>query len=74
MNIKQKAIVQTAGLVAAIVGGSVAMTLILQTLTAAQITTGFAVLSIVFLIYAMYGVVLSRLQYEETLKKMVDKK
>ena len=74
MNVKQKAILQTAGILAAIVGGSVAVTLILQTFTAAQITTGFAVLSIALLIYSMYGVILSRLEYEDALKKMVDSK
>ena len=74
MNVKQKAILQTAGILGAIVGGSVGVTLILQTLTAEQIVNGFAVLSIALLVYSMYGVILSRLQYEETLKKMVDER
>jgi hypothetical protein len=74
MTVKQKAIIQTIGILAAILGGSVAITFILQNLTAEQITTGFGVLSITLLIYSMYGVILSRLQYEETLKNLVDKK
>ena len=74
MTVKQKAIIQTIGILAAILGGSVAITFILQNLTAEQITTGFGVLSIALLIYSMYGVILSRLQYEETLKNLVDKK
>ena len=74
MTVKQKAIIQTIGILAAILGGSVAITFILQNLTAEQITTGFGVLSIALLVYSMYGVILSRLQYEETLKKLVDKK
>jgi uncharacterized membrane protein YfcA len=72
MTLKQRAILQTAGIIAVIVGGSVGISLILQNLTAEQITTGFAVLSIAALIYSMYGVVLSRLEYAETVKKLVD--
>ncbi len=74
MTVKQRAILQTAGIIAIIVGGSVGINLILQNLSAEQITNGFAILSIALLIYSMYGVVLSRLEYEDTLKKMVDKK
>lgn len=74
MTVKQRAVLQTVGILAAILGGSVAVTLILQNLTAEQITMGFAILSIALLIYSMYGVILSRLQYEETLKKIVDSK
>jgi hypothetical protein len=70
MTVKQKALLQTAGIIAVIVGGSVSISLILQMLTPDQIITGFAVLSIAALIYSMYGVVLSRLEYEETLKKL----
>lgn len=73
MTVKQRALLQTAGIIAIIVGGSLGINLILQNLTAEQITNGFAILSIALLIYSMYGVVLSRLEYEDTLKKMVDK-
>jgi len=73
MTLKQRAAVQTAAILAAIVGGSVGITLILQNLTVEQITNGFAILSIALLIYSMYGVVLSRLEYQDTLKKLVDK-
>ena len=74
MNVKQRAIVQTIGILAAIVGGSVAVTLILERLTTEQIVNGFAIISIALLVYSMYGVILSRLQYEETLKKIVDER
>jgi uncharacterized membrane protein YfcA len=70
MTVKQKALLQTAGIIAIIIGSSVGISLILQNLTAEQIITGFAVLSIAALIYSMYGVVLSRLEYQETLKKL----
>lgn len=70
MTVKQKALLQTAGIIAIIIGSSVGISLILQMLTPDQIINGFAVLSIALLIYSMYGVVLSRLEYQETLKKL----
>ena len=41
MTVKQKAIIQTIGILAAILGGSVAITFILQNLTAEQIKRAF---------------------------------
>ena len=73
MTIKQRAILQTLGIIAAIVGGSLIMNLILAELTREQIGYVFGGLSIALLIYSMYGVVLSRLEYQEHLNKMVDK-
>jgi hypothetical protein len=72
MTLKQRAIIQTAGILTAIVAGSVAISLILKMLTTEQIVNGFALLSIGLLIYSMYSVVLSRLEYNETVKKLVD--
>ena len=73
MNIKQRAALQTLGIFSVIVGASVAVTLILENFTAQQITMGFAVASIALLIYSMYGVVLSRLEYADTLKEIAKK-
>jgi hypothetical protein len=73
MTVKQTAILQTAGIIAAIVVGSVGTTLILEQLTREQIVLGLGVGSIALLIYSIYGVILSRLEYQETLKKLVDK-
>lgn len=73
MTLKQRAALQTAAILAAIVGVSVGVQLILENFTAQQIGTGFAVASVIFLIYSMYGVILSRLEYQDTLNKMVDK-
>lgn len=73
MTLKQRAVLQTLGIATAILAGSVSITLVLQMLTVEQIVNGFALLSIALLIYSMYGVVLSRLEYAETLKKLVDK-
>jgi len=73
MTIRQRAILQTLGITAAIVGGSLILNLILAELTREQIGYAFGGLSIALLIYSMYGVVLSRLEYQEHLNKMVDK-
>jgi hypothetical protein len=72
MTLKQRAILQTAGIVATVVASSVIVTLILEQLTAQQIVSGFALLSMGALVYAIYGVVLSRLEYAATLKTLVD--
>lgn len=73
MNLKQIAALQTVGIFSVIVGASIAVSLILANFTAQQITMGFGALSIVFLVWAMYGVVLSRLEYEATLKEIAGK-
>ena len=73
MTVKQRAILQTLGIIAAIVGSSLLMNLILAELTREQIGYALGGLSIALLIYSMYGVVLSRLEYTEHLNKMVDK-
>ena len=73
MTLKQKAVIQTAGILAVIVTTSLAVTALLNYLTAGQIINGLAFASIALLIYSMYGVVLSRLEYEDSVKKMVDK-
>ena len=73
MTLKQRAILQTAGIIAVIVAGSVSISLVLNMLTPEQVLNGFAILSIALLVYSMYGVVLSRLEYNETVKRLVDK-
>ncbi len=72
MTLKQRAVLQTAGIVTATVTASVIVTLILEQLTAQQIVSGFALLSMAALVYAIYGVVLSRLEYNDTVKRLVD--
>jgi hypothetical protein len=73
MTVKQRALLQTAGIVAGILVSSIGVTLILEQLTREQIVMAFGAGSIALLVYSMYGVILSRLEYEDTLKKLVDK-
>ena len=70
MTIRQKAVVQTLAIVAAILTGSIGITLILEQLTRDQILFALSAGSIGLLIYSMYGVVLSRLEYQDKLKEI----
>jgi hypothetical protein len=70
MTVKQRAILQTAGIVASILVSSIGVTLILEQLTRDQILFALGAGSIALLVYSMYGVVLSRLEYEETLNQL----
>jgi hypothetical protein len=72
MTVKQRAILQTAGIVAGILVSSIGVTLILEQLTREQILFTLGAGSLALLVYSMYGVVLSRLEYEETAKRLVD--
>jgi hypothetical protein len=73
MTLKQRAIIQTAAIIAVIVTTSVGLTLILEQLTREQILFALSAGSIALLIYSMYGVVLSRLEYNDAVNKLVDK-
>ena len=70
MTVKQRAILQTAGIVAGILVSSIGVTLILEQLTRDQILFTLGAGSIALLVYSMYGVVLSRLEYEETVNQL----
>ena len=74
MTLKQRAALQTLAVILFTVAVSVSTSLILKEFTVQEIVTGLSIASILFLIYSMYGVILSRLEYKETLTKMVDKK
>ena len=73
MTLKQRAAAQTLAVILFTLAVSVSTSLILREFTAQEIITGLSVISILFLIYSMYGVILSRLEYRETLNKLVDK-
>jgi len=73
MTLKQRAIIQTAAILAVIVTASVGMTLILEQLTRDLILFALSAGSIALLIYSMYGVVLSRLEYNDAVDRLVDK-
>jgi hypothetical protein len=73
MNLKLKAALQTAGVLAVICTVSVGVQLLLAGLTADEISKILSVGSITFLIYAIYLVVLSRLEYTQKVDEITQK-
>ena len=73
MNLKLKAALQTAGILAVICTLSVGVQLLLAGLTASEIAKILSVGSITLLIYCMYQVVLSRLEYDQKVDEIARK-
>jgi hypothetical protein len=73
MNLKLKAALQTAGILVVTSTIAVGVQLLFTSLTAKELTNILAVGSITFLIYAMYQVVLSRLEYEQKVDEIARK-
>ena len=74
MTLKQRAALQTAAIIGAAIAGALTLSLIIENLTRDQIINGLAIGSIALLVYSMYGVVLSRLEYREKLNEIAEKK
>jgi len=73
MNLKLKAALQTAGVLAVICTASVGVQLLLTGLTADDISNILSVGSIALLVYCMYQLVLSRLEYEQKVDEIAKK-
>ena len=73
MNLKLKAALQTAGVLAVICTVSVGVQLLLTGLTADEISKILSVGSITLLVYCMYQLVLSRLEYTQKVDKITQK-
>jgi len=73
MNLKLKAALYTAGLLATTVGASLLVSYVASLMTAAQGVYLLGVLCISALVYTMYGVMLARMEYYEHLKQMAEK-
>lgn len=73
MNLKLKALLQTAGILAVICAVSVGVQLLLAGLTADEIAKILSVGSITLLVYCMYQLVLSRLEYEQKVDEIAQK-
>jgi len=73
MNLKLKAALQTAGVLAVICTVSIGVQLLLAGLTADEISKILSVGSITLLVYCMYQLVLSRLEYTQKLEEIVQK-
>ena len=73
MNIKIKAALQTAGILAVITSISIGVQLLVAVLTAQELSTVLAVISITFLIFGMYQMVLGRLEYNQKVDEITKK-
>ena len=73
MNLKLKAALQTAGILAVICTVSVGVQLLLTGLTADEISKILSVGSITLLVYCMYQLVLTRLEYTQKVEEIAQK-
>jgi hypothetical protein len=73
MNLKLKAALQTAGVLAVICTVSVGVQLLLAGLTADEISKILSVGSITLLVYCMYQLILSRLEYTQKVDEITQK-
>ena len=72
MNIKLKALLLTGGFFAFCVLFAVAVEWIFTSFSAAQLAFGFQAICVSALVYAVYGLILARLEMEKSLKKLSD--
>jgi hypothetical protein len=73
MNIKIKAALQTAGVLAVICGVSVGLQFLLASLTADEVSKIISVGCIALLVYCMYQLVLTRLEYTQKVDEIAKK-
>lgn len=73
MTLKQKALLQTLSIFVGIVVGSLLLNVILQYASTQLIQYVFGAMLIGFLVYGVYGVVLSRLEHDQKLDEIKSK-
>ena len=73
MNLKLKALLQTAGILVVICTVSIGLQFLIAGLTADEISKILSVGSITLVIYCMYQLVLSRLEYTQKLEEINQK-
>jgi hypothetical protein len=73
MTIKQKAMIQTLAIIAGIIAGSLLLNVILMYASIQAIQYVCGAILIGFLVYGVYGVVLSRLEHDEKLEQLSSK-
>lgn len=74
LSLKQKALAQTLGLFALSIVGAVAVAFIIANFSAIVLFNALGVGLFAWFGYLFYSITLSRLEYNETLKKMTEKK
>ncbi len=74
MNIRVKAALLTAGMLAASTIIFLAIGVIVNSLTGDQLMTLVGIAFIVFFVYILYGITLSRLEFDAKIKEIRDQK
>lgn len=74
LSLKQKALLTTAGILVLVVLGASTVAFILANFSSDQIGNLLGSIAMAWFIYILYSVVLSRLEYQESLKKITEKK
>ena len=73
MTLKQKALLQTVGIVVGVTFGSIVLTYLISIISRDTLVYIAGTTLFGFLFYSMYGLVLSRLESTETLDKLSSK-
>jgi hypothetical protein len=74
MNIRIKAALLTAGILASCIASVSALAFIVSSLSTQTIIYIIGAGFFVFMIYVFYGIALNRLEYEQRLKEIIEKK
>ena len=73
MTLKQKALLQTVSIIFSIIFGSIALQLIIYTVSAEVLSYAFVTLFVLLGFKLIYDLVLARLESQETLKNLNEK-
>ena len=73
MNLKQKALLHTAGIIAGMAIASLLISYLVNSLTAVQGTVILGIVVIGMMLLTIYNIVLARLEYHQSLADMVEK-
>lgn len=73
MTLKQKALLQTVSIIFSIIFGSIALRLIIYTVSAEVLSYAFVTLFVLLGFKLIYDLVLARLESQETLKNLNEK-
>ena len=73
MTLKQKALLQTVSIIFSIIFGSIALKLIIYTVSAEVLSYAFVTLFVLLGFKLIYDLVLARLESQETLKNLNEK-
>jgi hypothetical protein len=74
MNLKIKAGLVVASVVAISIAASIGLKLVSTYITSAMVLDGVMLVAVGILLYTMYGIILTKFEYDAKIKAMVDSK